>query len=70
MNLGKLSQKESRNAVPGSQYKERVEIQILQERRILLCKFIYDSLMDDSGVLHLVKPSENTSPYDHLFAVL
>lgn len=69
MNLGKFSQKESRNAVPGS--KENVaRYKKLQEKYILLCKFLHDSLMDDSGVVHLVNPSENTSLYDHVFAVL
>lgn len=40
--------------MPGSKCKDSDEIQ--EERQILLCKFIHDSLMDDNGVLHLVKP--------------
>lgn len=40
--------------MPGSQCKDSDAIQ--EERQTLLCKFIHDSLMDDNGVLHLVKP--------------
>lgn len=69
--MEKLSQKQSRSTVPGSQYKEHVEIQMLLEKRwILLCKFIHDSLIDDGGVLHLVKLLQNTSPHDYVFAGL